>query len=151
MNTRVILIILVALGIFAFINFSEPAANTGNEGSTLELQEPGIRVSGITTSVGQGSSEYRQTISYTATLQNAETSAVYIQTAEALVASDIKPRITGGDTIINVEQEVPAGETIEISGQIEFNSEALSKNDIDAISPLLTGFRINSYRVILVP
>jgi len=66
------------------------------------------------------------------------------------VPSDIKTRISAGDAVVSVDKEVPAGDTVDVSGQIEFNSEAMSKQDIEAMGPLLTGFRINSYEVVLV-
>ncbi len=49
-----------------------------------------------------------------------------------------------------MEEEIPSGGTIELDGQIEFNSEALSKKDIDAMGQLVTGFRINSYSIAAV-
>ncbi len=150
MNTKTILIILVALGFFAFLSLNQSGDKAATNTANVKLQEPGIRVAGSTISVGQGSSEFRQLISYSAVLQNVETSPVYIESAETLLAPDIKARITEGDLFLKVEEEIPSGGTIELDGQIEFNSEALSKKDIDAMGQLVTGFRINSYSIAAV-
>lgn len=150
MNTKTIMIVLVALAIFAFIGLNQ-SDDKGMDTSNVQLQEPGIKIASTNTSVGQGSSEFRQVVTFNAVLLNAETAPVYIESAEVLLASGIESRITSGETLIAVEKEIPPGETIEIGGQIEFNSEALSKNTIDAMGALVTGFRLNSYRVVMAP
>ncbi len=149
MNSKMIVIILIALGIFAFMGLNQPQDNT--DVSNVQLQEPGLQITGTNTSVGQGSSEFRQTITFNAVLLNAETAPVYIESAEALLSQGIKSRVSSGQTLIAIEKELAPGETLEIGGQIEFNSEALSKKDIDAMGSLITGFRLNSYSIALLP
>ena len=151
MNSKMIIIILVALGIFAFMGLNQPGEQAGTNATDIELQGPGIRVANSTTAVGEGSAEFRQAISYTAVLQNTETIPVYIESAEILLIPDIKARVSSGEMLNEIAEEIPAGGTIEISGKIEFNSEALSKKDIESMGKLVTGFRINSYRIAMVP
>lgn len=144
------MIVLVALAIFAFIGLNQ-SDNTATDTSNVQLQEPGIKIASTTTSVGEGSSEFRQVLTFNAVLLNAETAPVYIESAEVLLAPGIESRVSSGETLIAIEKEIPPGETIEIGGQIEFNSEALSKNTIDGMGALVTGFRLNSYRIVTVP
>jgi hypothetical protein len=69
---------------------------------------------------------------------------------EPLITDDIKGRITSGDARIEVKEMVKPGGSIQLQGEFIFEAGDLNKQDIIAMEPIITGFRLGTEQVIQV-
>ena len=98
-----------------------------------------LAVSGVTTSVGQVTSD-TQSVSYSATLQNTGPNSVFIEFASPVPSAGLESKVVSDNLSRAVSKNVVSGQTIEIKGSFPFDAKGMTKEQIDALAPFITGF-----------
>jgi hypothetical protein len=112
----------------------------------------GLQLGSMVSSIGAVDPERfdEQRMSYTINLCNDSKQDSYISFVEPLITDDIKGRITSGDARIEVKEMVKPGGSIQLQGEFIFEAGDLNKQDIIAMEPIITGFRLGTEQVIQV-
>jgi hypothetical protein len=112
----------------------------------------GLQLGSMVSSIGAVDPERfdEQRMSYTIHLCNDSKQDSYISFVEPIITDDIKGRITSGDARIEVKEMVKPGGSIQLQGEFIFEAGDLNKQDIIAMEPIITGFRLGTEQVIQV-
>jgi hypothetical protein len=100
-----------------------------------------IALSGLTTSVSQSSGD-TQTIYYTALLQNTSPHTLYIEFSAPVPSAGLEPKVLSDNLSRPISKNVVSGQTLEIKGSFPFDAKGMTKEQIDALAPFITGFHI---------
>ncbi len=113
----------------------------------------GLQISSMTSAMGSVDPDKfdEQKLSFTINLCNDSDQDTYISFLEPLLTADINGRIISGDTRVEVKKKVAASDSIGVDGEIVFDSSDLSKQDIIAMEPIITGFRVGTEELIELP
>ncbi len=106
----------------------------------------GLQICSMTSTMGAVDPDQsdEQRLSFTVNLCNDSDEDIYISFIEPLLSADINGRIISGDTRVEVKKKVTAGDSIGIDGEFIFDSSDLSKQDIIAMEPIITGYRVGT-------
>lgn len=107
------------------------ACSGGNSGS--------LAVSGVSTAVGQIAVD-TQSISYSVTLQNISPNSVFIEFASPVPSAGLEPKVVSDNLSHAISKNIVPGQTIEIKGSFPFDAKGMTKEQIDAFAPFITGF-----------
>jgi hypothetical protein len=97
----------------------------------------------MVTSLGGEKDDYQQGIfNYTITIANNSSEVKTITGVEPVLSEELSNRLSGSTyQIVRIRIEPQAHDTV--SGTLRFDFEGLSKGEIMAMEPFLTGFLIN--------
>lgn len=128
-----------------------------------DFKEAGVKIVEMTTAWGgTGNTEDGQdsernaqndehTFTYTITLFNGEDSPVYVAWARPVLAETVLDHLLTETLRVPLEEEIDAGVTLEVAGELRFRFEGMSKEQIDALGPVLEGLDVATERVLELP
>lgn len=91
-------------------------------------------------------------LSYSFNLTNENNKSIFIKSIEPLINENIKDKIINKDIVIAVNKDIKPNETIQINGEIIFDTKELSKSDIEKLEPLLIDIKVSTDEIInLIP
>lgn len=67
------------------------------------------------------------------------------------MSGEFAERITTSDLRVRVDQAISSRTPIEVSGELLFDAAGLSKSEILAMEPFMSGVKVNSERTLAVP
>ncbi len=113
-------------------------------------ESKGLQLVKMVSSIGSVDPERfdEQRISYTINLCNDSSQSNYISFVEPVVTDGINSRITSPDIRREVKKKIEAGKCLEVKGEFIFDAGDLSKQDIIAMEPIITGFRLGTEEII---
>jgi hypothetical protein len=113
---------------------------------------PDLQVPELTTSIGrrQGDTD-EQVFSYTVYLQNTSEAPIHVKWIEPLLSEPFSPRVLSSDPRLTVDATLAAQEGREISGELVFDAQGLTKDQILALEPFMSGINVASERVLALP
>jgi hypothetical protein len=86
--------------------------------------------------------------SYLFQLKNESSKTVFINSIQPLISDTIKSKVLSTNTVIDVNKEIKPDETIEVKGEIVFDTKGSSKSDILKLEPFLTDVKISTVQTI---
>lgn len=120
--------------------------------SNTQEENNGLQISSMQSGIGsvEENNFDRQRYTYSAALVNESDQDMYISLVEPILSVEIKDRV-----ITNNYQEfidtIAAGETVEIKGEFIFDATGLNKEQIIALEPFITGFRVSTEQILTLP
>ncbi len=113
----------------------------------------GLQICSMTSAIGgvEQNQTDKQRMSYAINLSNDSDQETYISFVEPLLSASINGRIISGDTRIEVNKKLAARGSLEVKGEFVFDSQDLSKQDILALEPIITGYRVGTEQQIELP
>ncbi len=138
------------LGISIFLSLLMTGCNTFYCRSDKDSQT-GLQIYSKTTSLGSIDNNFdTQRFSYSIYLTNEDSKKQYVKWIEPVLGDSFAKRVTNQDLKVNVNKPIEANETIEIEGELVFDSSDLSKQDIFDLEPYITDIKVVSEKVINV-
>ncbi|KUG02877.1 hypothetical protein ASZ90_019743 [hydrocarbon metagenome] len=119
----------------------------------VQQSSKGLQICSMTSAIGAVEEDTidQQRISYAINIRNDSDQQTYISFVEPLLAAGINGRLLSGDTRVEVKKKVAAHGSLDIKGEFIFDSKNLSKQDIIAMEPIITGYRIGTEQQIELP
>ncbi len=113
----------------------------------------GLQISSMNSAIGAVEPDRidKQRMSYSINLCNDSDQETYISFVEPLLATEINGRLLSGDTRVEVKKKVSARDSIVVEGEFIFDSTDLSKQDIIAMEPIISGYRVGTEQQIELP
>lgn len=140
-------ILILMLAVMILLN----TACSGNAGE----RRPGIEITGITSSIGavgnNTANMEEQSFSYIVTLKNNEPQELSILSIEPVLSAGFRERALGGTAPVQVNGVIPAGGSMEVSGEITFDAKGLSKEQIIDMEPFVVEVEITEGRTVKKP
>ena len=87
-------------------------------------------------------------LSYSFNLNNENNKSIFIKSIEPLINEKIKDKIISKDIVVAVNKDIKPNETIQINGEIIFDTKLLSKSDIEKLEPLLRDIKVSTDEII---
>jgi len=109
-----------------------------------------LAVVGVTTSIGQAAGD-TQTVYWEVVIQNKSSNTVFIENVEPVTSPGMEPKVLAGNLLRAVSKNIVPGQTVVVSGSFPFDAKGLTKQDIDKLQPVVTGFRVIYDETLPVP
>lgn len=113
-------------------------------------QQEGLKVHSWSSSLGSvgevGLDETK--FSYSFDLTNENEDEIFVESLEPIVNKDIIDRVLSEELEVTVNEKIAHGESIQISGEIKFDTKGLSKKEIVELEPFITDIKVSSQAVI---
>lgn len=123
--------------------------NINASSNDSEKNQNGLQVSDMSTALGAvGDSLDKTKFSYTITIYNKEDENIYISCVEPILGKDVKDRLISSDLKVDVEKTVSTNGSVEIKGEIIFDTKNMTKQQIMELEPFITGIKVSSEKVI---
>lgn len=120
--------------------------------SAQPVAEGGLAVDSMTTSIGEVSEDLsEQRLTYTLYLTNRTDQPVEVRSFEPLLSDDFRGRVRNDTVQVTADQTLAPGDTAGLSGELLFDAGDLSKADIEALQPFLTGVRVTTDTTLPLP
>lgn len=121
-----------------------------------DFKEAGVKIVELTTAWGaapgvEGQKNDEHILTYTLTLFNGDDNPVYIAWARPVVAATVQDQLLTETLRVPVEQEIDAGVTLDVESELRFRFAGLTKQEIDALDPVLEGVEVATQRVLRLP
>lgn len=112
----------------------------------------GVSISGMTTGIGGvGDDHSEQTFSYAVFLHNETRNKLHIESIKPVLSSGFAELALTGDNVVSVDETLGPGTTIEVKGDIQFDTQGLSKTEILQLKPFMTDVKVASEIVLALP
>jgi hypothetical protein len=147
---RILTLITALIFIVALIISISGCMGTGDSSQT----EDGLKIVGSSLTIGavDGVNDTSiQVYSYDFELYNSGNEKIYLDFAEPLFTKDFLARELTEDPKIIINETINPYSTIQIKGQIKFNSSALSKEQILDLQPFIYSINITSTKTLPFP
>jgi hypothetical protein len=137
MLKKSIISIIVSI-LFTFIFF------TGCGTKTQIQTKGGLKISGWSSGLGSvnGTDLDKSKFSYSINLTNENESIIFIKSVQPSVDGKIINKIINKDIIVTVNKDIKPNETIQVSGEIIFDTKGLTKSDIVKLEPFITDIKV---------
>ena len=111
-----------------------------------------LQIYSMSTGLGAISREntHQQCLTYTINLTNEKDQEDYIEWIEPILGEGIKDKVINEDLKVNVKQSISAKGSLEVEGEIVFNTQGLTKEEIINLEPFITGIKVGSEKVIVI-
>lgn len=111
-----------------------------------------LQIYSMSTALGSISNDNldQQLLTYTIYITNEDETEDYIQWIEPILGEGIKDKVLTDNLKINVEETISPKGSLEVKGQITFDTLGLSKEEIINLEPFITGIRIGGEEVIVI-
>lgn len=114
--------------------------------------QPGLRIIETVTSIGASEDDPQtQVFSYRVTLQNGSTEELVVGTLTPVLVEPLAERVLVDDTTQVANMSVEPGALVTIGGQVPFNSEGWTKEDIDNLGDLMTSVHLTMNQTLPIP
>ena len=100
-----------------------------------------LAVSGFSTSVSLVSGD-TQTLSYAATLTNTSPNSLFIEFVGPVPSAGLEPKVLSDNLARAISKNVVSGQTVDVKGSFPFDAKDMTKEQIDALAPFITGFHV---------
>jgi len=141
MNRKVSIMLLIVV----FLLFSGCSSN--NTVTTM-----GIDINSITSSIGAvggNTNDFEtQSFKYTITLTNNDAADITIVSVEPVLSEEFIERALNEDRIIQVNELIPHGSSIDVTGEIVFDAKGMTKEKIISMEPFVKEIKIVEERTI---
>jgi hypothetical protein len=105
------------------------------------ISKSGIDINSISTSigaVGENTNDFEiQSFKFTVTLTNSEAADIAIVSVKPVLSEKFLERVSNRDTTIQVNQIIPKGSSLDVSGEIIFDAKGLTKEQIVSLEPFV--------------
>lgn len=116
------------------------------------ISKSGIDINSISTSigaVGENTNDFEtQSFKFTVTLTNSEAADIVIVSVKPVLSEKFLERVANRDTTIQVNQIIPKGSSLDVSGEIIFDAKGLTKEQIVSLEPFVKKVEIMEERTI---
>jgi hypothetical protein len=117
-----------------------------------ERDKAGIEISSITTSigaVGKNANDFEtQSFKYTITLINNESADMSIVSVKPVLSEKFLERASKVNVEIQLDKVIPKGGSLEVSGEIIFDTKGLTKEQVISLEPFIKEVKIIEERTI---
>jgi len=141
MNRKVSIMLLIVV----FLLF--PGCSSNNTVTTM-----GIDINSITSSIGAvggNTNDFEtQSFKYTITLTNNDAADITIVSVEPILSEEFIERALNEDRIIQVNELIPHGSSIDVTGEIVFDAKGMTKEKIISMEPFVKEIKIVEKRTI---
>lgn len=113
--------------------------------SEIEDNKEGIHVYGWHHSLGGSEDNLDKTIySYSINLTNENNQELYIDYISPVLNNTINNKLISNDLKVIVDKTISSGQTIEVKGELVIDTKDMSKKEIIAMEPFVTGVEVIS-------
>ena len=117
--------------------------------NTAEQAKSEINVSSFNSSMGENPDNLSQQIfSYSVYLSNNGATDITIRSIEPILTTSFNSKAIGNNYSVVVENTMAPGASLEVSGEITFDTTGMSKEQITAMEPFLSGAKVNMDKVL---
>jgi hypothetical protein len=116
------------------------------------LEEEGISISAISSSigaVGQNTNDFEnQSFKYTITLTNNEEANITVVSITPMLSENFASLVSDKNVTVDINKTISKDSSIDVSGEIIFNTKGLSKEQIISLEPFVKEVKITEERTI---
>ncbi|KXS44523.1 hypothetical protein HWN40_12675 [Methanolobus zinderi] len=138
-------IILFLFGLM--IGISLPWDNSDQSQEDILL----IQESTQTMGAADGNDTDIQLYSYNLTLYNPGSKEIFVESVEPAFRDEFESRMVSDSQRVYVNESIAVESYIHVEDEVTFNMSGLSKEDIDRMSPVITGIEVNSVFILPFP
>lgn len=89
-----------------------------------------------------------QASKYRLTLTNNEENDLKVISIEPILSEEFKKNVISNELTLNINKTISKDNSLEVSGEITFNSKGIDKEQISNMQPFIEGIMVNEERVI---
>lgn len=143
--------LIIALILLFILLVMTACTNFGYRGRESK-DNVGLQIYSMSTGLGAVSKENtdQHHLTYIINLSNEDAKDVDIKWIEPVLGKGIKDRVEQEDLRLVIEKTIPVKGALKIEGMIIFNTLNLSKEDIIALEPFITGIKVGSEKTIII-
>jgi hypothetical protein len=109
--------------------------------------QTGLEITSTVTSIGAADGNPAESrFSYTVMIFNASGTPQDVAWVEPVVTEPFSAYLTSNNTRQSVQETIAAEDVLEVRGELQFDFSDLSKEEIEAMGPILAGFEVSSER-----
>ena len=140
--------ILFMIAVFLFL----AACSTNSTSGAGIINKAGIEINNISSSigaVGENTNDIEtQSFKYTITVTNNDAQDITVVSINPELSKKFSERVSDKDTEVKVNKTISSGGSLDISGEIIFDANGLSKEQIVGLEPFIENIKIFEERTI---
>jgi hypothetical protein len=112
----------------------------------------GLQITGMSSSIGGVEGQLaKQKFNYTFTVQNNGSQEIFIQSMSPVLSTSIAGKVLNEQISVPVNKAIAPEQRIDISDELWLDTRNLSKEEIVALEPFITGINLNSTLTLGLP